>query len=84
MAIQDTDLDGHYVPRGTPAMIAALPLHHDPDLWSDPDTFDPNRFGDDRRGGQDHHLLACPAPSDHLTERSRQPLGLDQPAQTPG
>lgn len=54
MAVQDTELDGYFVPAGTPASVSSLPVHYDPELWTDPHTFDPERFAEGRREDKRH------------------------------
>ncbi|KAK9758105.1 hypothetical protein RND81_01G207300 [Saponaria officinalis] len=44
LAIHDTIVDGHHVPAGTTAMVDMHAITHDPEVWSDPEKFDPNRF----------------------------------------
>ena len=44
LAIQDTTVDGHHVPAGTTAMVDMWAIARDPNVWPDPDHFDPTRF----------------------------------------
>ena len=37
---------GYDVPKDTMVMANFGALHHDPDIWKDPETFDPERFRD--------------------------------------
>ena len=60
MAVADTELDGRYVPAGTAAMVAPLPVHHDPDLWDAPHVFDPERFAEGRREDKRHRYGYLP------------------------
>ena len=41
---EDYDLSGIHIPAGTEIMIPIYALHHDPDAWTDPEKFDPERF----------------------------------------
>ena len=41
---EDYDLNGIHIPAGTEIIIPIYFLHHDPDAWSDPEKFDPERF----------------------------------------
>ncbi|HYK86259.1 MAG TPA: cytochrome P450 [Ktedonobacteraceae bacterium] len=43
------DLDGHHFPAGTTVMFSQWVLHHEPELWGDPDNFRPERW-DPARG----------------------------------
>jgi cytochrome P450 len=36
-----------FVPKGTSVSVNIHALHHDPDLWKDPYTFNPERFAKD-------------------------------------
>ncbi|KAM6557813.1 hypothetical protein CsatB_004832 [Cannabis sativa] len=44
LAITDTIVDGFHVPGGTTAMVNMWAITRDPDVWSDPLKFDPDRF----------------------------------------
>ena len=48
-AERDTTVAGHHVPAGSRVIVAPAVNHYDPACWSDPDAFDPERFGPDRR-----------------------------------
>lgn len=37
-------LDGIRIPKGTHVAIQIMHLHHDPEVWQEPETFDPDRF----------------------------------------
>ncbi|WP_320668731.1 cytochrome P450 [Patulibacter defluvii] len=45
--IEDTELGGHRVPRGSIVWISPYALHRDPRHWRDPERFDPARFARD-------------------------------------
>ena len=55
-AARDTAVGGHPIKRGTLVSIAVYALHRRPDLWDDPDAFDPDRFAPGRRA--DHPAFA--------------------------
>ncbi|TYK24743.1 cytochrome P450 78A6-like [Cucumis melo var. makuwa] len=44
IAITDTTIDGYHVPRGTTAMVNMWSIARDPQIWSDPLQFKPERF----------------------------------------
>ncbi|KAF3663784.1 Cytochrome 78A6 [Capsicum annuum] len=44
LAITDTTVDGYHVPAGTTAMVNMWAITRDPDVWSDPLEFMPERF----------------------------------------
>ncbi|MEU8541356.1 cytochrome P450 [Streptomyces sp. NPDC048717] len=45
--IRDTELGGHRVPAGADILISPYLLHHRPDLFPDPERFDPERWSGD-------------------------------------
>jgi cytochrome P450 len=59
-AIDDTDIDGHYVPKGTKLMLGIYATQRMEPWWQDPDTFDPERFGDARREDATHKYAWTP------------------------
>ncbi|GLU00862.1 hypothetical protein SLE2022_182000 [Rubroshorea leprosula] len=44
LAISDTIIDGYHVPAGTTAMVNMWAITRDPDVWTDPLEFMPDRF----------------------------------------
>lgn len=46
---EDTNLGGYVVPKGSLLNIDILGIHHNPDYWTDPETFNPDRF---KEGGE--------------------------------
>ncbi|KAL2893345.1 Cytochrome P450 78A3 [Bienertia sinuspersici] len=44
LAIEDTTVDGHHVPAGTTAMVDMWAIARDPNIWPEPETFNPDRF----------------------------------------
>ena len=54
--LEDVTLGGHPIPAGSTVFIGTHVIHHRPDLWTAPDTFQPERFlGEASRG---RHPLA--------------------------
>jgi len=43
-AKDDTLPSGHFIPAGTQVMISPYVMHMDPELWENPEKFDPTRF----------------------------------------
>lgn len=46
-ATRDFQFKGHAIPAGTLVAVNPLYTHHMPDIWPEPDRFDPLRFTDD-------------------------------------
>lgn len=42
--IEDTIISGYKIPKGTVVNANVYQIHHDPDVWGDPETFRPERF----------------------------------------
>jgi acyl-CoA reductase-like NAD-dependent aldehyde dehydrogenase/cytochrome P450 len=59
-ALRDTELDGYFVPKGATVLVSPSAVHHNPRVWSDPRTFDPERFGSDRREDKIHRFAWMP------------------------
>lgn len=43
----DTPLQEYIIPKGTPVLLNLWSVHHDPEVWNDPDDFKPERFLDE-------------------------------------
>ncbi|KAI9317045.1 cytochrome P450 [Dichotomocladium elegans] len=70
--MKDVELGGVLIPKGSMINVDIHALHHDPALWHDPETFDPERF---RPGGEhSHHEGVAYAP---FSSGSRQCIGLN-------
>ncbi|KAL3870429.1 hypothetical protein ACJMK2_038497, partial [Sinanodonta woodiana] len=46
-AMEDVDLEGYNIPKGSMLIINSWTAHHDPAIWGDPWVFRPDRFLDD-------------------------------------
>jgi cytochrome P450 len=44
VCVEEDEIDGHRIPKGSTVFIAVYALHHDERFWPDPETFDPSRF----------------------------------------
>lgn len=53
LAIRDVEIDGYRVPAGSHIVVGIIAMHHDPALWDDALSFDPDRFAPDRSSGRD-------------------------------
>ncbi|PHT32849.1 hypothetical protein CQW23_29186 [Capsicum baccatum] len=44
--VEESDIKdlGYHIPKGTRLWVNTMKLHRDPKIWSNPDTFDPERF----------------------------------------
>lgn len=54
-AVEDDEIDGQRVPRGTLVNLNIWLAHRDPEMWPDPERFDPGRFDPANRGGRPKH-----------------------------
>jgi cytochrome P450 len=48
VARRDTELDGYFIRKGTVVMLSQYILHRRPDVFPDPERFDPLRFAPER------------------------------------
>lgn len=57
MAVRDVEFKGHVIPKGTIVGISIIANHRDPDVWPEPETFDPMRFSPEG-GAKTRHKYA--------------------------
>jgi cytochrome P450 len=58
--VKDTELLGHYVPARTRVLVGIFATQRMEPWWHDPDTFDPERFAEDRREDRPHKYAWAP------------------------
>jgi cytochrome P450 len=58
--VRDTELCGYYVPAGTNVVTWPGTNHRLPELWTDPDKFDPDRFAEPRAEHKKHRHAFTP------------------------
>lgn len=54
--IEDDEIRGYHIPAGAVVVTAPYLVHHNPDVWANPEGFDPERFRPEKR--QDYHRYA--------------------------
>ncbi|TSD97763.1 cytochrome P450 [Gordonia rubripertincta] len=60
MAVKDTSIEGFYVPEGTIVTTSSLSSHRDPEFFTNPDMFDPERFSPERAEDKSHRFAWMP------------------------
>jgi cytochrome P450 len=58
--LHDTEIGGRHVPAGTNLMVGLYPTMRMEPWWNDPDTFDPERFSEERREDRSHKFAFTP------------------------
>jgi cytochrome P450 len=58
--VRDTELLGHYIPKGTNVIAYPGLNHRLPELWTDPMKFDPDRFAEPRSEHKKHRYAFTP------------------------
>ncbi|MGA9102895.1 cytochrome P450 [Aeromicrobium sp.] len=53
-AVKDTEVLGQHIPAGRLVSVGVHLSHHMPELWPDPERFDPERFAEHRREDKVH------------------------------
>jgi cytochrome P450 len=59
-AIKDTELLGHFIPAGTQLTLSPWFSHYMSEIWTDPMSFDPERFAEPRREDKRHRFAWVP------------------------
>jgi len=59
-AVRDTELFGHYLPAGVNVVTWPSVNHRLPELWTDPQRFDPDRFAHPRSEHKRHRYAFAP------------------------
>ena len=59
-AVRDTSIQGHYVPAGTNINLWPGMNHMLPELWDNPEKFDPDRFAEPRSEHKRHRYAFAP------------------------
>ncbi|MDA4110343.1 cytochrome P450 [Mycolicibacterium holsaticum] len=59
-AVRDTDLLGYYIPAGTNVVTWPGMNHRLPELWTNPEKFDPDRFAEPRAEHKKHRYAFAP------------------------
>jgi cytochrome P450 len=57
-AIADDEIDGYRIPAGSMMIWLSYMIHRHPDFWSNPETFDPERFAPQGEGATARHPFA--------------------------
>jgi len=58
--IRECELGGYTIPANTHVYVSAYQIHHDPQWYKDPNTFDPTRFLPGREEHKQHPYVYCP------------------------
>lgn len=58
--VRDTELMGFYIPADTPVLTWPSVNHRLPELWTDPEKFDPARFAEPRNEHKKHRYAFAP------------------------
>ncbi len=58
--VRDTELLGYYIPKGTNVIAYPGMNHRLPEIWTDPEKFDPDRFAEPRNEHKRHRYAFTP------------------------
>ena len=56
IALEEDEINGYYIPKGSMMVAFIHGIHHDPDIWEKPEQFIPERFSKERK--KERHNLA--------------------------
>lgn len=56
VSIEEDEINGYHIPKNTLMIAYIYGLHHDPDIWENPEQFIPERFGKAQK--KERHTLA--------------------------
>ncbi|UEA58039.1 cytochrome P450 [Gordonia otitidis] len=59
-AVDDTSIGDYFIPAGTMVSVPQLANHRDPEIYSEPDRFDPERFIPERAEDKRHRMAWAP------------------------
>jgi cytochrome P450 len=51
LALEDSVIDGNFIPRGAAVIMSTYPIHHDPEIYEYPEMFMPQRWNNDFEKG---------------------------------
>jgi len=60
MTVKPTEIAGHHIPADTAVVAAPGVNHFVPEIWTEPDRFDPERFAESRREDAAHRFAWIP------------------------
>jgi cytochrome P450 len=60
MCVKDTEFQGYPIPAGSMVGIYPMHVHYMPSLWSNPESFDPERFSPARQEDKQHAFAWVP------------------------
>ncbi|KAG6407028.1 hypothetical protein SASPL_130008 [Salvia splendens] len=60
MSEADQEVNGYTIPKGTQIVINTWSMAKDPSIWTDPESFEPGRFLDNKMDFKGHHFQLIP------------------------
>jgi cytochrome P450 len=64
---EDDWYEGHFIPKGSIAVLNWWAIHRDPNLWTNPEDFDPSRYLNRPLSAADYINASDPYERDHFT-----------------